>query len=55
MAFADRKPTTKAERQAKLQKQAVSAEKNMPEKKKVDEAFRANFERLKAERRARES
>lgn len=35
-------------------KRRLDPEKNLAAKKKADEAFRANFERLKAERKARE-
>jgi hypothetical protein len=42
------------EREARLAKQRAEAEQAMAEKKQADEAFRANYERLKAERLARE-
>lgn len=43
------------ERAAKLEKNRWDAVKAMSDRKKVEDAFRANFERLKAERRAREA
>ncbi|MBT1512579.1 hypothetical protein KIP88_18920 [Bradyrhizobium sp. SRL28] len=46
---------TKEEREAKKEQARKDAEKALIARKKADEAFRANFERLKAERRARES
>jgi outer membrane protein TolC len=46
---------TKEEREAKKEQARKDAEKALIALKKADEAFRANFERLKAERRARES
>jgi uncharacterized protein YaiL (DUF2058 family) len=54
--FDDReKPlNSKLEREAKKEKQRWDAEKALLERKKVDDAFRSNFERLKAERIARE-
>jgi outer membrane protein TolC len=48
-------PPTKEEREAKKEQARKDAEKALIARKKADEAFRANFERLKAERRARES
>jgi hypothetical protein len=45
---------TKEERKAKKEQSRLDAEKNLIERKKSDDAFRANFERLKAERLARE-
>ena len=42
------------EREARLAKQRAEAEQAMAERKQADEAFRANYERLKAERLARE-
>ena len=50
------KPATSSEeRAAKAEKRRWDAEQAMRERKKADDAFRANFERLKAERRAREA
>jgi hypothetical protein len=46
---------TKEEREAKKEKARKEAEKALAARKKEDEAFRANFERLKAERLAREA
>lgn len=48
-------PPTKEEREAKKEQARKDAENALIARKKADEAFRANFERLKAERRARES
>jgi hypothetical protein len=47
-------PITKEQREAKKQKSLQDAELAMAERRKADAAFRANFERLKAERKARE-
>ncbi len=47
-------PPTKAEREAKKEKSLLEAQEALAERKKADDAFRANFERLKAERKARE-
>jgi hypothetical protein len=52
--YRDRPPTTKAERKAKKEKRRLEAEKVTYERKKADDAFGANFERLKSERLARE-
>ena len=38
-----------------MEKRRWDAEQALIERKKTDDAFRANFERLKAERRAREA
>jgi hypothetical protein len=46
---------TAEERLAKKEKSRWDAEKALNERKKSDHAFRANFERLKAERLAREA
>jgi hypothetical protein len=46
---------TTEERAAKKEKSRWDAEKALGERKKTDDAFRANFERLKAERQAREA
>ncbi len=51
----DKLPPTKEEREAKKEKSRWDAEKAIAERQKADDAFRANFERLKAERLARES
>ena len=51
----EKRPLTKEEREAKKQKAREEAEKALAARKKDDEAFRANFERLKAERLAREN
>ena len=51
----DKRPPTKEEREAKKEKARKEAEKALIARKKEDEAFRANFERLRAERRAREA
>ena len=50
----DKLPPTKEEREAKKEKSRWDAEKAIAERQKADDAFRANFERLKAERLARE-
>ncbi len=44
---------TKEEREARLEKQRWDAEQALAERKKEEEAFYANFRRLKAERLAR--
>jgi len=51
----DKTPPTKEEREAKKERARKEAEKAIVARKKADDAFRANFERLKAERRAREA
>jgi len=51
----ERRPPTKEEREAKKEKARREAERVLAERKKEDESFRANFERLKAERLARET
>lgn len=48
-----RQPTAE-ERAAKKEKSLWDAQKALAERKKADDAFRANFERLKAERLTRE-
>jgi len=48
-------PLSREERAAKAEKRRLEAEQALIERKKADEAFRANFERLKAERLAREA
>jgi hypothetical protein len=50
----EKPPITKEEREAKKEKSLWDAKKALAERKKADDAFRANFERLKAERKARE-
>jgi hypothetical protein len=57
MDFENReKPSlTAEERLAKKEKSRWDAEKALSERKKSDDAFRANFERLKAARLAREA
>jgi hypothetical protein len=50
----EKPPVTKEERKAKKEQSRLDAEKNLIERKKSDDAFRANFERLKAERLARQ-
>jgi hypothetical protein len=57
MAYENRmKPAVSGvEREARLEKRRVEAEKAMEERRKSDAAFRANYERLKAERLAREA
>ena len=51
----ERRLPTKEEREAKKEKARKEAEQNLTARKKSDDAFRANFERLKAERLAREN
>jgi hypothetical protein len=51
----ERRLPTKEERAAKKQQAREDAEKELAARKKQDDAFRANFERLKAERLVRES
>ena len=51
----EKQPSTKEEREAKKERARIDAEKALVARKRADEAFRANFERLKAERRAREA
>jgi len=46
---------TKQEREAKKAQARKDAELAMIARKKADDAFRANFERLKGERQAREA
>jgi hypothetical protein len=46
---------TKEEREAKKEQNRKDAEMVLAARKKADDAFRANFERLKAERLAREA
>lgn len=50
------KPTASSvEREARLEKQRVEAKQAMEERRQAEAAFRANYERLKAERLAREA
>jgi len=51
----EKPPVTAEQRAAKKEKTALEAEQALKERKKADEAFRANFERLRAERLAREA
>jgi hypothetical protein len=51
----ERRLPTKEEREAKKAKARWDAEQNLNARKKSDDAFRANFDRLKAERLAREN
>jgi hypothetical protein len=51
----DKQQPTKEERVAKKEKARWDAEQNLAALKNVDDAFRSNFERLKAERLAREN
>lgn len=48
-------PLSREERAAKAEKRRLEAEQALIERKKADDAFRANFDRLKAERLAREA
>ena len=50
----EKPPVTKEERAVRKEKARIVAEENLAQKTKDDEAFRANFERLKAERKARD-
>ena len=47
-------PANKVEREARQEKLRAEAEKALAERRKADDAFRANYERLKAERLARD-
>ena len=50
------KPVSSSEeREARLAKRRIEAEKAMQDHQKAEAAFRANYERLKAERLAREA
>ena len=50
------KPATSSmEREARQEKQRIEAKQAMEERKHADAAFRANYERLKAERLEREA
>lgn len=57
MQFNNRvKPTANSiERAARQEKQRAEADEALAERKRADEAFRSNYERLKAERLAREA
>ena len=50
----EKPPITKEEREAKKERARDEAVKALAVRKKEDDAFRANFQRLKAERMARE-
>jgi hypothetical protein len=50
----EKPPITKEEREAKKERARQEAEKAIAARKKEDDAFHANFQRLKAERLARE-
>jgi len=56
MQFNERmKPAANSvEREARLEQRRAEAEQAMTERKQADDAFRANYERLRAERLARE-
>jgi len=51
----EKPPITKEEREAKKERARQDAVKALAVRKKEDDAFRANFQRLKAERLAREA
>jgi hypothetical protein len=51
----EKPPITKEEREAKKERARQDAVVALASRKKDDDAFRANFERLKAERIAREA
>jgi hypothetical protein len=51
----EKPPITKEEREAKKERARQEAVKAMAARKKEDDDFRANFQRLKAERLAREA
>lgn len=51
----EKPPITREEREAKKERARQDAEKALAARKKEDDAFRANFQRLKAERLAREA
>ena len=51
----EKPPITKEEREAKKERARQDAVKALALRKKEDDAFRANYERLKAERMAREA
>ena len=47
-------PATKEQREAKLAKRRIEGELNLAALRKEEDAFMSNFERVKAERKARE-
>lgn len=51
----EKRPATREEREAKKAQARRDAEIALAARKKEDDAFRANFQRLKAERLAREA
>jgi hypothetical protein len=51
----EKPPVTKEERDAKREQGRLAAEQAMIERRQADEAFRANLQRLRAERLLRES
>lgn len=51
----EKPPVTKEEREAKKERARQDAMVALASRKQADDAFRANFERLKAERLAREA
>jgi hypothetical protein len=51
----EKPPVSSEERAAKKESSRWDAMKALSERKKAEDAFRANYERLKAERLARES
>jgi hypothetical protein len=51
----EKRPPSKEEREAKKEMARQAAEEVLAARKKEDDAFRANFERLRAERLAREN
>ena len=50
-----RPATSSIEREDRAEKRRTEAERAMAERRESDQAFRANYERLKAERLARET
>ena len=50
-----RPASSKEERDKRIERQRVDAKKAMEERRRAEDAFRANYERLKAERIAREA
>lgn len=50
----EKRQLTKEERDAKKEQARLVAKQNLRERSKKDEAFKSNFKRLKAERKARE-
>ena len=48
-------PVSSVEREARLEKRRIEAEQAMKDHRAAEAAFRANYERLKAERLAREA